>query len=132
MIPWKRAWQPTPVFLPGESQGQRSLLGYSPQRCEEADTTEATYHQAEMLVKMKPYCIRVGLEFSDCVLTIRPHGETHRDENHVKTKQRSAKEHSGSSQPQETGRSKEDSSLELQREHGPANSLILDLKPPEL
>ena len=30
-IPWKRAWQPTPVFLPGESHGQRSLVGYSPQ-----------------------------------------------------------------------------------------------------
>ena len=30
-IPWKRAWQPTPVFLPGESQGWRSLVGYSPQ-----------------------------------------------------------------------------------------------------
>ena len=29
-IPWKRAWQPTPVYLPGESQGQRSLAGYSP------------------------------------------------------------------------------------------------------
>ena len=29
-IPWKRAWQPTPVFLPGESPGQRSLVGYSP------------------------------------------------------------------------------------------------------
>ena len=29
-IPWKRAWQPTPVFLPGESHGQRSLAGYSP------------------------------------------------------------------------------------------------------
>ena len=29
-IPWKRKWQPTPVFLPGESQGQRSLAGYSP------------------------------------------------------------------------------------------------------
>jgi len=28
MIPWRRAWQPTPVFLPGESQGQRSLEGY--------------------------------------------------------------------------------------------------------
>ena len=27
-IPWRRAWQPTPVFLPGESQGQRSLAGY--------------------------------------------------------------------------------------------------------
>jgi len=29
-IPWRRAWQPTPVFLPGESPGLRSLAGYSP------------------------------------------------------------------------------------------------------
>ena len=29
-IPWRRAWQPTPVFLPAESHGQRSLVGYSP------------------------------------------------------------------------------------------------------
>ena len=29
-IPWRRAWQPTPVFLPGESHGQRSLAGSSP------------------------------------------------------------------------------------------------------
>ena len=29
-IPWRRAWWPTWVFLPGESQGQRSLVGYSP------------------------------------------------------------------------------------------------------
>ena len=29
-IPWRREWQPTPVFLPGESHGQRSLTGYSP------------------------------------------------------------------------------------------------------
>jgi len=29
-IPWRRAWQPTPVFLPGESHGHRSLEGYSP------------------------------------------------------------------------------------------------------
>jgi len=29
-IPWRRASQPTPVFLPGESHGQRSLVGYSP------------------------------------------------------------------------------------------------------
>ena len=28
--PWKREWQPTPVFLPGKSHGQRSLMGYSP------------------------------------------------------------------------------------------------------
>ena len=31
--PWRRAWQPTPVFLPGESRGQRSLVGYSPWGC---------------------------------------------------------------------------------------------------
>ena len=29
-IPWRRKWQPTPVFLPGQSHGQRSLVGYSP------------------------------------------------------------------------------------------------------
>ena len=29
-VPWRRAWQPTPVFLPGESHGQRSLVSYSP------------------------------------------------------------------------------------------------------
>ena len=29
-IPWKRKWQPTPVFLPRKSHGQRSLAGYSP------------------------------------------------------------------------------------------------------
>ena len=28
-VPWRRAWQPTPVFLPGDSHGQRSLVGYS-------------------------------------------------------------------------------------------------------
>ena len=39
-IPWRRKWQPTPVFLPGESHGQRSLEGYSPQGHKESDTTE--------------------------------------------------------------------------------------------
>ena len=39
-IPWRRKWQPTPVFLPGESHGQRSLVGYSPWGCKESDTTE--------------------------------------------------------------------------------------------
>ena len=29
-IPWRKAWQPTPVFLPGESHGQKSLVGFSP------------------------------------------------------------------------------------------------------
>ena len=35
-------WQPTPVFLPGESHGQRSLSGYSPWGGKESDMTEAT------------------------------------------------------------------------------------------
>ena len=39
-IPWRREWQPTPVFLPGESQGQRSLVGYGAWGCKELDTTE--------------------------------------------------------------------------------------------
>ena len=36
----KREWLPTPVFLPGESHGPRSLAGYSPRGCEELDVTE--------------------------------------------------------------------------------------------
>ena len=39
-IPWRRAWQPTPVFLTGKSHGQRSLAVYSPWDCRESDTTE--------------------------------------------------------------------------------------------
>ena len=41
-FPWRRPWQPTPVFLPGESYGQRSLAGYSPWGYKESDTTEVT------------------------------------------------------------------------------------------
>ena len=41
-LPWKRTWQPTPAFLPGESPGQRSLAGYSPQGGKELDMTERT------------------------------------------------------------------------------------------
>ena len=39
-IPWRRKWQPSPVFLPGEFHGQRSLVGYSPWGCKELDLTE--------------------------------------------------------------------------------------------
>ena len=37
--PWRRAWQPTPVFLPGDSHGQRSLAGYSPWGRKEVEIT---------------------------------------------------------------------------------------------
>ena len=41
-VPWRRAWQPTPVFIPRESLGQRSVAGYSLQGRKDSDTTKAT------------------------------------------------------------------------------------------
>ena len=38
-IPWRREWEPTPIFLPGEFHGQRRLAGYGPWGCKELDTT---------------------------------------------------------------------------------------------
>ena len=43
----RRKWQPTPVFLPGESHGWRSLVGCSPWGCTESDTTEVTWQQQD-------------------------------------------------------------------------------------
>ena len=43
-IPWRREWQPMPVFLPGEFHGQRSLAGYGPWGHKELDMTEPTGH----------------------------------------------------------------------------------------
>ena len=39
-IPWKNKWQPTSIFLPGKSYGQRSLVGYGPWGSKESDVTE--------------------------------------------------------------------------------------------
>ena len=44
---WRRKWQPTPVFLPGESQGWGSLVGCRLWRRTESDTTEATQQQQQ-------------------------------------------------------------------------------------
>ena len=41
--PLRREWLPTPGFLPGESHGQRSLVGYSPWGCKELDATEHVF-----------------------------------------------------------------------------------------
>ena len=46
-MPWRRKWQPTPVFLPGKCHGQRSLVGYSPWGHKASDMTErlsANFH----------------------------------------------------------------------------------------
>ena len=42
-------WQPTPLFLPGESNGQRSLAGCDPWACKESDTTEHAHTQEEII-----------------------------------------------------------------------------------
>ena len=39
-IPWRREWQPTPVFLPGEFHEWKSVVGYSPWSCKQSDMTE--------------------------------------------------------------------------------------------
>ena len=46
-IPWRRKWQPAPVFLPGKSYGQRSLVGYSSWGLRESDMTEHTHTHTE-------------------------------------------------------------------------------------
>ena len=54
-IPWRREWLPTPVFLPGEFHGQRSLVGYGLWGHKESDTTERlTYgcFQASLVTQM--------------------------------------------------------------------------------
>ena len=67
-IPWRRARQPTPVFLPGESRGQRSLAGYSLWSYKDLDTTN-TYilHQ----IRSDQFSLSV---VSD---SLRPHESQH-------------------------------------------------------
>ena len=55
-IPWRRAWQLTPVFLSGKFHGQRSLLGYSAWNHKESDTTET--RQSILYISCKVYTLR--------------------------------------------------------------------------
>ena len=58
-IPWRRKWQPTPVFLPGKSHGQRSLTGYSPLGCRQSGTTEHKH-------TMRTFCTAQGIDSLLC------------------------------------------------------------------
>ena len=60
-IPWRRIWQPSPVFSPGETYGWRSLMGDSLWGLKELDMTEATWHIAAKCAKGFP-CVSVGKE----------------------------------------------------------------------
>ena len=54
-IPWRRKWQPTPIFLPGKSHGQKSLVGYSPEGHKESDMTGHEHKTAIFVLKYKIY-----------------------------------------------------------------------------
>ena len=61
-IPWKRAWQSTPLFLPGEPHGQRSLPDYSPRAAKELDMTEATQEiLRRMSITVKNFLKRIKI-----------------------------------------------------------------------
>ena len=60
--PLEEAWQPTPVFWPGESHGQRSLVGYSPQGRKESHTAN-TY---SLIVKKETYGNTLGHRSESC------------------------------------------------------------------
>jgi len=57
-IPWRRTWQPTPVFLPGESPWTESLVGYSPQSCKESGKTEAIEYTFTHIQNLRMYLSR--------------------------------------------------------------------------
>ena len=58
-IPWRRKWLPAPVFLPGESHGQRILVGYSPWDCVQSDTTERLSLVNSCISSLKFWCLGV-------------------------------------------------------------------------
>ena len=71
-IPWRKAWQPTPVFLSGESHGQRTLVGYSPWGFKESDMTEVTLHVLTAIVVLQFcasfYYTMKGIHYMICKL----------------------------------------------------------------
>ena len=69
-IPWRREWQPNPVFLPGESYGQRSLAGYSPWGCKQSEAIQHTRKKQELkIVQSFKYCfLLVGVPISKMFL----------------------------------------------------------------
>ena len=67
ITPWRRKWQPTPVFLLGESHGQKSLVGYNPWGCKELDMTEQLTHT---LYNYLPWLYHLDSVRSDLALEI--------------------------------------------------------------
>ena len=86
---WRRKWQPTPVFLPGEPQGRGSLVGCRLWSRSESDTTEATQQQQRpslslwgrvlvcemLLLRASPHGQKL---FWTLVQKVGPYGQTHK------------------------------------------------------
>ena len=84
---WRRKWQPTPVFLPGESQGRGSLVGCCLMGCTESDTTEVTQQQQQqddiqqndslihtyIIFHIFHYDLFYSIEYSSLCYTVRPY-----------------------------------------------------------
>ena len=67
-LKWRRKRQPTPVFLPRESQGHWSLMGYSPRGCRESDMIEVAEHT--LLYKSLPLLFSAGNSTQYSVMTV--------------------------------------------------------------
>ena len=69
-IPQRRGWQPTLVFLPKESHGQRRLAGYNPWGCKESDTTKQLTHTASIPLGAAPLLWVVSLSLTSLDLCV--------------------------------------------------------------
>ena len=69
-IPWRRKWQPTPVFLPGKSHGQKRLAGYSPWSHKVLDTTEWLSIHSHTFILIYYVCINFHLQGYDFSTTV--------------------------------------------------------------
>ena len=72
-IPWRREWLPTPVFLPGEFHGQRSLEGYSPWACKESDPTERIMLSRNICNYVDEKLLGSGRVLSKCLCFFEQH-----------------------------------------------------------
>ena len=68
-IPWRSEWLATPVFLPGEFHGQKSLAGYTPWGCKELDTTEHRSMHTHLIFKSLSHFEFIFCMVWECALT---------------------------------------------------------------
>ena len=74
-VPWRRRWQPPPVFSPGKSHGQRSRVGYSPRGRKESDMTERLHFTHFTLLLRRKVMTNLDsiLKSRDMILSTKVH-----------------------------------------------------------